>query len=44
MYHICGNAQWNSDQLHVRKGGYEDLTKEILRHYEAYGFLNATKR
>ena len=24
----------------VRKGGYEDLTKEILRHFEAYGFLN----
>ena len=23
-----------------RKGGYEDLTKEILRHFEAYGFLN----
>ena len=22
------------------KGGYEDLTKEILRHFEAYGFLN----
>ena len=41
MYHIRGNAQWSSDQLHVRqKGGYEDLTKEILRHFEAYGFLN----
>ena len=24
----------------ARKGGYEDLTKEILRHKEAYGFLN----
>ena len=24
----------------ARKGGYEDLTKEILRHVEAYGFLN----
>ena len=23
-----------------RKGGYEDLTKEILRHLDAYGFLN----
>ena len=23
----------------ARKVGYEDLTKEILRHYEAYGFL-----
>ena len=23
-----------------RKGGYEDLTKEILRHFEAYDFLN----
>ena len=23
-----------------RKGGYEDLTKEILRHFQAYGFLN----
>ena len=22
------------------KGGYEDLTKEILRHIEAYGFFN----
>ena len=24
----------------ARKGGYEDLTKEILRHFEAYGFFN----
>ena len=24
----------------AQKGGYEDLTKEILRHSEAYGFLN----
>ena len=24
----------------ARKGGYEDVTKEILRHFEAYGFLN----
>ena len=24
----------------ARKGCYEDLTKEILRHFEAYGFLN----
>ena len=24
----------------ARKGGYEDLTKEILRYFEAYGFLN----
>ena len=24
----------------ARRGGYEDLTKEILRHFEAYGFLN----
>ena len=42
MYHIRGNAQWSSDQLAscARKGGYEDLTKEILRHFEAYGFLN----
>ena len=24
----------------ARKGGYEDLIKEILRHFEAYGFLN----
>ena len=24
----------------ARKGGYEDLTKEIPRHFEAYGFLN----
>ena len=24
----------------ARKGGYEDLTREILRHFEAYGFLN----
>ena len=23
-----------------RKAGYEDLTKEILRHFEAYGLLN----
>ena len=25
----------------ARSGGYEDVTKEILRHFEAYGFLNA---
>ena len=24
----------------ARKGGYEDFTKEILRRFEAYGFLN----
>ena len=24
----------------ARKGGYEDLTKEILRHFEACGFLS----
>ena len=24
----------------ARKGGYEDLTEEILRHFEGYGFLN----
>ena len=24
----------------ARKGGYEDLTNETLRHFEAYGFLN----
>ena len=24
----------------TRKGGYEDLTKEILRHFEAYVFVN----
>ena len=24
----------------ARKGGYEDLTKKILRHFEAYGYLN----
>ena len=24
----------------ARKVGYEDLTKETLRHFEAYGFLN----
>ena len=24
----------------ARKGGYEDLTKESMRHFEAYGFLN----
>ena len=41
MYHIDGNVQWSGDQLHVhRKGGDGDLTKEILRHFEAYGFLN----
>ena len=32
MYHIRGNAQWSGD--------HEDLTKEFLRHFEAYGFLN----
>ena len=24
----------------ARKGGYEDLSKEILRHFEPHGFLN----
>ena len=24
----------------ARKGGYVDLTKELLRHFEAYSFLN----
>ena len=24
----------------ARKGGYENLTKETLRHFETYGFLN----
>ena len=24
----------------ARKDGHEDLTKEILRHFEAYGFVN----
>ena len=24
----------------ARKGGYEDLKKEILRHFETYGFVN----
>ena len=28
----------------ARKGGYEDLTKEILRHFEAYGYLNPVIR
>ena len=37
MYHIRGNAQ---SFMCARKGGYEDLTKEILRHFEAYGFFN----
>ena len=26
--------------MSARKGGYEDMRKEILRHFEAYGFLN----
>ena len=39
MYHIRGNAQWSGDQLHVRSES-EDLTKEILRHFQVYGFLN----
>ena len=26
----------------ARKGGYEDLTKEILRHFEAYDFLQSS--
>ena len=26
--------------MSAQKGSYEDLTKEILRHFEAYGFLN----
>ena len=24
----------------ARKGGYADVSKEILRNFEAYGFLN----
>ena len=28
----------------ARKGGHEDLTKDILRHFEAYGFLNPVNR
>ena len=40
MCHIRGNAQWSGDQLHALGKGYEDLTKEILRHFGAYGFLN----
>ena len=24
----------------ARKGGFEDLTKEVLRHFEAYNFVN----
>ena len=42
MYHIRRNSQWRSNQLHVRpeRGGYENLTKEILRHFEAHGFLD----
>ena len=40
MHHIRGNAQRSSDQLHERsKRWYEDLTKKILRHFEAYGFF-----
>ena len=26
--------------MSARNGGYEDWTKEILRHFEAYSFLN----
>ena len=26
--------------MSARKGGFEDLTEEILRHFEAYGFFN----
>ena len=42
MYHIRGNAQCGVviSFMFSRKGSYEDLTKEILRHFEAYGFLN----
>ena len=28
----------------ARKGGYEDLTKEILRHFEAYGFIDVCRK
>ena len=42
MCHIRGNAKWSGDQLHVcPEIGYEDFSKEILRHFEAYGFLNS---
>ena len=52
MYHTRGIARSGVviSFMCARKGGYEDLTKEILRHFEAYGFLNpviihnATKR
>ena len=41
MYHIRRNAQWSVISfMCARKGGYEDVTKEILRHFEAHGFLN----
>ena len=41
MHHIRGNTQWSSDQLHVRTERWtQDLTKEIVRQFEAYGFLN----
>ena len=52
MNHIRGFARSGVviSFMCARKGGYEDPTKGILRHFEAYGFLNpviihnATKR
>ena len=42
MHQFCGNAQWSNDLFFVREErGYEDLTREILRHFESYVFLNA---
>ena len=41
MHHVRGTRSGAVISfLCARKGGYEDLTKEILRHFEAYGFLN----
>ena len=41
MHHVRGTRSGVVISfLCARNGGYEDLTKEIVRHVEAYGFLN----
>ena len=38
MQYVCGNTQWSF--MCAKKGRYEDLTREILRHSKSYGFRN----
>ena len=40
MHHVGGNTPRSSGSASCAQGGYETLTREILRHFESYGFLN----